>query len=76
MRAVRSGMPTTGRPGGARATDRCTFSAFSWPEVGDHGQLLDHPQPHGERAPPGSTIGSVSTIAPADDPATTAPSPA
>jgi len=42
-------------------------------EVRDDRHVADQPEPDGQRPARGSTIGSVSTIAPPPEPATTAP---
>ena len=76
-RAVRSGMPATGRPWGASITDRCNFSPWTSsptsPKWGMTARPSTRPRPTVSAPPRGSTMGSVRAMAPAPAPATTAP---
>jgi len=77
MRAVRSGMPATGIPRGANWTDRWSFSPWASsaasPKWGTTATSDTSPRPTVRPPPRASTMGSVSTMAAADDAATTAP---
>ena len=77
MSAVRSGMPATANPSGARTTERWSFSpcvsSSGSPKCEMTATSPTNPSPTVSAPPRGSTIGSVSTIAPPPEPATTAP---
>ena len=71
--AVRSSMPTIGRPVGRDAEGALGLVLAPRVVVRDDGERREEPEAEGERAAAGSTIGSHSTMAPEPEPASTAP---